>query len=155
MCYRLACAHAEMNPRKRNTMEDCHRIIPNFNDDSNMAYFGVYDGHGGRNIVDFLEERLEQNILTELRMSDDASVQERLARAYLITDMQSRKCNITTSGILLRILANCSMSAVQVQQLFRYYSNEILQEMAYSMQLMWVILERCFAVRLTGRIITM
>lgn len=100
MCYQLACAHAEMNPRKRNTMEDCHRIIPSFNDDSSMAYFGVYDGHGGRNIVDFLEERLEQNILTELRMSDDASIQERLARAYLITDMQSRKCNITTSGML-------------------------------------------------------
>ena len=98
MCYQLACAHAEMNPRKRNTMEDCHRIVPNFNEDPNMAYFGVYDGHGGRNIVDFLEERLEQNILTELRMADDASVQERLARAYLITDMQSRKCNITTSG---------------------------------------------------------
>jgi protein phosphatase/protein phosphatase PTC1 len=62
------------------------------------AYFGVYDGHGGRNIVDFLEEKLEQNILNELRMADDANVLERLARAYLITDMQSRKCNITTSG---------------------------------------------------------
>lgn len=100
MSYKLACAHAEMNPRKRNTMEDCHRVVENFNGDENLAYFGVYDGHGGRNIVDFIEERLEQNICTELRMTDDSNVLERLARAYLITDMQSRKCNITTSGIL-------------------------------------------------------
>lgn len=87
-----------MNPRKRNTMEDCHRVVTNFNNDENLMYLGVYDGHGGRNIVDFLEERLEQNICTELRMADDAKIPERLARSFLITDMQSRKCNITTSG---------------------------------------------------------
>jgi serine/threonine protein phosphatase PrpC len=81
-------------------MEDCHRVVPHFNGDESMAYFGVYDGHGGRNIVDFIDERLEQNICTELRMTDDSNVLERLARAYLITDMQSRRCNITTSGML-------------------------------------------------------
>jgi serine/threonine protein phosphatase PrpC len=97
-CYKLACAHAEMNPRKRNTMEDCHRVTPHFNNNESLAYFGVYDGHGGRNIVDFLEEKLEQNIGIELNMHDDAKVPERLTRAFLITDMQSRKCDITTSG---------------------------------------------------------
>ena len=101
--YRFACAHAEMNPRKRNTMEDVHRVTPDFNEDPNLAYFGVYDGHGGRQIVDFLEEKLEQNICVELRMTDDADIGERLTRAFLITDMQSRKCNITTSGKIISV----------------------------------------------------
>ena len=41
---------------------------------------GVYDGHGGRQIVDFLEETLEKIIYQELTVEDDASVQEKLTR---------------------------------------------------------------------------
>lgn len=43
--YWKAIAHEEMNPRRRNTMEDCHRIIPVLlEDDNSFSYFGVYDG---------------------------------------------------------------------------------------------------------------
>ncbi len=45
-----------------------------------MSYFGVYDGHGGRQIADFLDEALERQIYTELIVADAASVQERLTR---------------------------------------------------------------------------
>jgi serine/threonine protein phosphatase PrpC len=96
--FRCVCSHDEMNPKRRSTMEDCHRIIESLGGDSNLSYFGVYDGHGGRKIVDFLEEALENNIIEELRQPDDADIPERLARAFLITDMQSRKADITTSG---------------------------------------------------------
>jgi len=96
--YRRSCAHEEMNPKRRSTMEDCHRIIPALGGDENVSYFGVYDGHGGRQIVDFLETALENNVSEELRQPDNASVPERLARAFLITDMQSRRADITTSG---------------------------------------------------------
>lgn len=58
----------------------------------------MFIGHGGRQIVDFLEDTLEKNISTELKHDDDASVLERLTRAFLITDMQSKRLNITTSG---------------------------------------------------------
>ena len=98
--YKLAVFHEEMNPRRRNTMEDCHRIIPRLITAGNSvySYFGVYDGHCGRQLVDFLEEALENNIVTEFNIADDASITERLTRSFLITDMQSRKLNITTSG---------------------------------------------------------
>jgi serine/threonine protein phosphatase PrpC len=33
-----------------------------------------------------------------LRQADDASVVEKISRAFLITDMESRRLNITTSG---------------------------------------------------------
>ena len=47
MSYRLAVDHSEMNPTRRNTMEDAHRIVPGLDGDSSTSYFGVYDGHGG------------------------------------------------------------------------------------------------------------
>jgi hypothetical protein len=37
-------------------------------------------GHGGRQIVDFLEETLENNIAIELKYPDDAPISERLTR---------------------------------------------------------------------------
>jgi len=98
MNYRLACDHAEMNPLRRNTMEDVHRVVQCLDGDARYSYFAVYDGHGGRQIVDFLEETLEKNIAIELKQPDNGSILERLARAYLITDMQSRQQNLTTSG---------------------------------------------------------
>mmetsp|Transcript_13383 Transcript_13383/g.27437 ORF Transcript_13383/g.27437 Transcript_13383/m.27437 type:complete len:295 (+) Transcript_13383:114-998(+) len=56
----------EMNPSKRNTMEDIHRVVRNFGSSEEKLYLGVYDGHGGRGIVDFMEQRLEQNIIKEM-----------------------------------------------------------------------------------------
>ena len=94
----MATSHEEMNPRRRNTMEDVHRVIPSLKGSPDYSYFGVYDGHGGRQIADFLEETLENNISIELQHDDDATILERLQRAYLITDMQSRRLNIVTSG---------------------------------------------------------
>ena len=82
--YRYAVAHEEMNSRRRNTMEDCHRIISvldsNHEDLKNYSYFGIYDGHGGRQIVDYLENALEETIIKELKLSDNASIEERLTR---------------------------------------------------------------------------
>jgi protein phosphatase/protein phosphatase PTC1 len=38
----------EMNPSRRNTMEDVHVVhIPGTWKCPNMTYLGVYDGHGG------------------------------------------------------------------------------------------------------------
>ena len=82
--YILATDHEEMNAKRRNTMEDVHRIVPalDINHDilKNVSYFGIYDGHGGRQIVDYLENALENQIAEELKLTDDASIGERLAR---------------------------------------------------------------------------
>jgi hypothetical protein len=44
---------------------------------------GVYDGHGGRQIADFLETRLEETIFQELQVDDQASIPDRLARCVV------------------------------------------------------------------------
>ena len=79
--FRLAVAHEEMNSRRRNTMEDCHRILSTLHPELPLhSYLGIYDGHGGRQIVDFLEDALENNIAKELLLEDDASIAERITR---------------------------------------------------------------------------
>ena len=48
-------------------MEDVHRTIPEFKTNPlTDTYLGVYDGHGGRGIVDYIEERLENNFINEV-----------------------------------------------------------------------------------------
>jgi hypothetical protein len=40
--YVLACAHEEMNPKRRNTMEDVHRIVPNLIQPPNKGNYLLY-----------------------------------------------------------------------------------------------------------------
>jgi serine/threonine protein phosphatase PrpC len=100
MNYLLASSHEEMNPNRRHTMEDVHRIVPCLCGDESLSYFAVYDGHGGyttpcqssspkigRHIVDFLEETLERNIYNELLIPDEASVLDRIGRSLFISHM--------------------------------------------------------------------
>lgn len=58
----------EMNPTRRNTMEDVHEFHgpATWNcPDDNATFIAVYDGHGGRSIVDYLEDHLASNVAKE------------------------------------------------------------------------------------------
>jgi len=79
-------------------MEDVHRVLPVFDDDASMSFVGIYDGHGGRDIVDFLSTELEKNIAQELKVEDGASIPDKLARAYILTDVQSCQAELMGSG---------------------------------------------------------
>jgi serine/threonine protein phosphatase PrpC len=89
-----------MNPTKRNNMEDTHVTHQSNSSewDHKSTFIGVYDGHGGRDIAEFLEETLHLNIAQELNQSDEASIHERLERAFLMTDVQSKMKHMQTSG---------------------------------------------------------
>mmetsp|Transcript_35551 Transcript_35551/g.51948 ORF Transcript_35551/g.51948 Transcript_35551/m.51948 type:complete len:315 (+) Transcript_35551:167-1111(+) len=102
----------EMNPSKRSTMEDCHVVHEQGSwgcKDDHMSCVGVYDGHGGRDMVDFLEEALVPNIAQELNYKDptltehDNDILIRLERAFLLTDIQSRMAGLVTSGATVAI----------------------------------------------------
>jgi serine/threonine protein phosphatase PrpC len=46
----MVSSHEEMNPSRRSAMEDCSVYAPPGTwdaPDEDMAYLGVYDGHGG------------------------------------------------------------------------------------------------------------
>lgn len=62
------------------------------------GYFGIYDGHGGRNVADYLRLHLHNAVEKELRVKGDRSVEECLKAAFLITDMECSATGEQASG---------------------------------------------------------
>lgn len=86
----------ELNPRHRRTMEDGHCIIDRYCNDDSCGYFAIYDGHGGRQAVDHVQETLHERLLDELRKSQ--SVREALDNAYKIVDDELKEKEIMYNG---------------------------------------------------------
>ena len=83
--------YEEMNPTCRTTMEDAHIAVDSFGGVPTQALFGVFDGHGGRGVADYLHKNFEKNLLAELLFEEGSRcVRECLISAYLITDIQTR-----------------------------------------------------------------
>jgi len=83
------------NPRFRRTMEDAHIICDPFGDDASQGFFAIYDGHGGRGVVDFTLRTLHSNLLEELKSS---TPEEALKQAFLNTDKEIGEQKIESSG---------------------------------------------------------
>lgn len=65
---KLRAAVAEdPNPQFRPAMEDAFIIRDSFGGDNQWGYYGVYDGHGGRQVVDYTLANLHEIFLQELR----------------------------------------------------------------------------------------
>lgn len=88
----------DMNPRFRSTMEDAHCVVDGFGGDPGTGYFGIYDGHGGRNVAEYLRLHLHNNVERELREKGDRSVEECLKSAFLLTDIECAETGEQASG---------------------------------------------------------
>ena len=87
-----------MNPRCRSTMEDAHAIVDGFGGEAGSGFFGVYDGHGGRNVAEYLRLHLHNNVERELREKGDRTVEECLRAAFVVTDVECRDTGEQASG---------------------------------------------------------
>lgn len=56
-----------------------------------QAFFGVYDGHGGRKAADFVSERLHENIIAMMNCGFSSSKEEAAKAGYLKTDEEFLK----------------------------------------------------------------
>jgi serine/threonine protein phosphatase PrpC len=96
----------EMNPSRRATMEDCFVYFDagewNCNN-PNLVYLGIYDGHGGRETVDYLSTSLHSNIATEFNQSEKTPLHSRIESAFLITDVESHLAGIKSSGATVAV----------------------------------------------------
>lgn len=100
----------EMNPSRRCTFEDCALYAPAGTwkvPDENMAFLAICDGHGGRQMVEYLEDGLVFHVAAELNAdadeccdkdSGDKDILKRLERAFLMADIHSKTLGISTSG---------------------------------------------------------
>ncbi|GLT86533.1 hypothetical protein SLE2022_378300 [Rubroshorea leprosula] len=77
---------------KKKFMEDTHKIVSCSQGNSNKAFFGVYDGHGGRKAVDFVAENLHNNIFELLKnCAGNEEKEEAVKAGYLKTDEEFLK----------------------------------------------------------------
>lgn len=58
---------------RRPEMEDGFVFVDQFGGTKRSAFFAVYDGHGGRPVVDFVTQMLHQNLYKELRRTGSAA----------------------------------------------------------------------------------
>lgn len=83
----------------RGDMEDGWSICDAFEGRPNSAFFGVYDGHGGRLCVEYVVEHLHQNLLRFLRNAKPPQGPEQcLKEAFRITDKEMLESGIMSSG---------------------------------------------------------
>lgn len=86
----------DRNARYRRTMEDTHKVVDKFGDNPSSAYFGVYDGHGGKKAAEFVRDNLHLKLLEQLEK--ESKVEEALKQAYLATDDAIEAADIKFSG---------------------------------------------------------
>jgi len=78
-------------------MEDGFVFVDRFGGCSTSAFFAVYDGHGGRQVVDFVTRELHESVLREIRKRA-ASVPDALLQAFQQTDQDMVRAGIMISG---------------------------------------------------------
>ncbi|CAO2141294.1 unnamed protein product [Urochloa humidicola] len=85
----------------RHAMEDAYSVINGKNGgDSHLAFYGVFDGHGGRAAVDFVSQRLGENVVSAVlaaeanthgeasSAAEEDAVSTAIKAAYLATDSE-------------------------------------------------------------------
>ncbi|KAK7321362.1 hypothetical protein VNO77_31934 [Canavalia gladiata] len=71
---------------RREYMEDRYTAGDNLRGEHKMAFFGIFDGHGGAKAAEFAANNLEKNVLDEVIMREEDDVEEAVKRGYLNTD---------------------------------------------------------------------
>lgn len=71
---------------KRRYMEDTYCAFTNLNGDPGEAYFGVFDGHGGRKAADFAAQHLYEYIESDDMF--DTNVADAVEKAFLKVDKE-------------------------------------------------------------------
>ena len=60
--YKSFSYHEDKNLKFRQSMEDIGIMIPDLTSDYKVSLFGIFDGHGGSDVVKFVKDRLPQLI---------------------------------------------------------------------------------------------
>lgn len=86
----VSCA-SDPNEQFRSYMEDGQKVIDPFllQGEERWGFFAVYDGHGGRQAVDYCEERLHELVRAELQsLSEEKDVEAVLQKAFQRIDAE-------------------------------------------------------------------
>eukprot|EP00931_Biecheleriopsis_adriatica_P010297 TRINITY_DN111385_c0_g1_i1.p1 TRINITY_DN111385_c0_g1~~TRINITY_DN111385_c0_g1_i1.p1 ORF type:complete len:296 (+),score=68.68 TRINITY_DN111385_c0_g1_i1:42-890(+) len=96
-CESVASVGWEEDIGRRDEMEDGWIFADCFGGNRSSSFFAVYDGHGGRQCVDYVTEHLHMNLLAELQKAQ-GTVPDALIKAFSLTDNNMHASGITSSG---------------------------------------------------------
>lgn len=96
-CRSAICVGWAEDIGRRDEMEDGFVFVDCFAGEKNSAYFAIYDGHGGRQCVDYVTQYLHENLLVELQRVPK-SVPDAFIRAFSTTDRNMQASGINSSG---------------------------------------------------------
>jgi len=77
-------------------MEDGHAMIDCFRNSKDEGFYGIYDGHGGRNAVDHVLKFLHKNF--ENGLNEKKTVKEAFVYAYKTTDNELKEKDVLYHG---------------------------------------------------------
>lgn len=97
ICNSAICVGWAEDIGRRDEMEDGFVFVDCFGGRKNTAYFAIYDGHGGRQCVDYVTANLHDNLMLELQKAP-GNVPDAFIRAFSITDRNMQSSGINTSG---------------------------------------------------------
>ncbi|KAM1103015.1 hypothetical protein ACFX19_011766 [Malus domestica] len=87
VCFNGIGVGVSASKGKKKFMEDTHKIVSCLQGQkSKKAFFGVYDGHGGKRAADFVAENLHNNIVEMMEMHTET--EEAVKAGYLKTDQE-------------------------------------------------------------------
>ncbi|KAK2959248.1 putative Protein phosphatase 2C [Blattamonas nauphoetae] len=88
----------ELNPRYRRTMEDAHCFHDNVGPHKNFAICAIYDGHGGREAVDFVSMNFHRVFTKLLHDFPSEPLESILRETFKQTDALLLESNILDDG---------------------------------------------------------
>ena len=76
--------HEDKNLKYRQSMEDIGVTIPDFIPDKKYSLFGIFDGHGGNDVVKYIKDRLPEIIKTNILKNNsyDNSIESKISLAF-------------------------------------------------------------------------
>lgn len=101
----------------RRSMEDTYVLKDQFGAKQN-GLFCVFDGHGGREMADFVEHRFPKVLVEELNVDKSRPIRDCLISAYLLTDIQSRQAKLKGDSGCTAVTCLLLKSADTSRQLF-------------------------------------
>eukprot|EP00444_Apocalathium_aciculiferum_P001185 CAMPEP_0183404158 /NCGR_PEP_ID=MMETSP0370-20130417/15008_1 /TAXON_ID=268820 /ORGANISM="Peridinium aciculiferum, Strain PAER-2" /LENGTH=291 /DNA_ID=CAMNT_0025585983 /DNA_START=75 /DNA_END=950 /DNA_ORIENTATION=+ len=96
-CRSAICVGWAEDQGWRDEMEDGFVFVDCFGAKRNSAFFAIYDGHGGRQCVDYVTQHLHDNLLVELQQPG-TTVPDAFVRCFASTDANVWNSGITQSG---------------------------------------------------------
>ena len=98
--------HEDKNLKYRQSMEDKGVTLPDFIPDKNLSLFGIFDGHGGNDVVKYIKDRLPEIIKSNIlnNNSYDNSYETKISLAFNKIDEELKFYDSEHTGSTATIL---------------------------------------------------